>query len=101
MTIPAISNYEIRPPAGGWGITYVYKGQKFHLTGGWRTVAQKIAGLLKRNGEVVDMDEIFAYCNSVWCERDPQRCMNPAQRSQAMKTTKGSCGRCGGRRRIR
>lgn len=101
MTIPAIRNYEIRPPTGGWGLTYVYKGQQFPLTGNWRQVTRRIAAILFKNGQVVDMDEIFAYCNAIWCERDPARCMSPAQRSQAIKRTGKPCSTCGGRRRVR
>lgn len=101
MTIPAIRNYETRPPVGGWGVEYIYRGQKFDMTGGWRTVAQKIERLHKRNSDPITMDAIFDYLNPIWCSRDPGRCMPPAQRTAEMKRTGTTCGRCGGRRRIR
>lgn len=101
MTIPAIRNYETRPPVGGWGVEYTLRGQKFTLTGGWNVVAQKLARLQKRNGEFRSMDDVFEYLNNAWCAKDPERCMPPAMRTAAMKRAGSTCGRCGGRRRIR
>lgn len=98
MTIPAIKNYETRPPAMGWGLTYTLNGQEFPLTGNWRDITKKIANIQLRNRVYRGMDAIFEYCNAIWCSRDPDRCMTPAQRSTAMKTTGSVCTRCGHRR---
>lgn len=99
MTIPSIRNYETRPPSGGWGIEYTFRGQKFPCTGGWREVTRKIAGIQKRNDAFISMDDVFEYCNTVWCAKDPKRCMTPAQASQEIKRTGAGCSRCGGRHR--
>lgn len=97
MTVPAIRSYEIRPPVGGWGIEYEYKGQKFPFTGGWRDILRKLRNLYQKNGERLSEDDAMDILNNIWCGRDPERCMTPAQRTVAQKRAGVRCGRCHGR----
>ena len=97
MTVPAIRNYENRPPAGGWGIDYEYRGQVWPIRGHWRKVVKEIADIQSANGVYYGMDAIFDYCNPIWCSRDPARCMTPAERSRIQHLV--TCRTCGGGRR--
>lgn len=51
-------------------------GQKFAFVGGPKSIVRQIASIQKKNG-VYDSDEvIWDYCNSIWCKRDPGRCLS-------------------------
>lgn len=51
-------------------------GQEFVFTGGPRAIVKQIASLQKKNGVYESDEPIWDYCNSIWCKRDPKRCMS-------------------------
>ena len=72
---PLIKGWELQPPMGGWSITYNYGGQEWVLMGRPYQIVQQIASIQQKN-EVYEGDEkIWAFCNAIWCERDPKRCV--------------------------
>lgn len=101
MTIPQIKNYQQAPPRGGWAVNYTFKGQEFPLGGNWRQVLARLKNLHAKNGESITTPEAMKILNTIWCARDPGRCMSPAQASQAQKQAGATCTTCGGRRRVR
>jgi hypothetical protein len=55
--------------------------QKFDFVGGPYSIVKQIAVIQKRN-DLYESDEvIWDYCNSIWCKRDPKRCLS----EQSMK----------------
>lgn len=66
---------EIQPPRGGWTITMNIKGQDFVFRGTPRRIVSEISLVLKKNGEYNGDEPIWDYCNDIWCEREPARCM--------------------------
>lgn len=72
---PAIKNWENMPPAGGWHINYTEQGQVFDLNGSPTHIVDRIRKIQKNNSTFVSDAAIWNYVNSVWCERDPKRCV--------------------------
>ena len=72
---PLIRGWELQPPMGGWNITYEHGGQEWVLMGRPYQIVQQIASIQQKN-EVYEGDEkIWEFCNNIWCERDPKRCV--------------------------
>ena len=64
------------PPMGGWSITVNIKGQEFTYSGSPKRVVQQISQIQIKNDIYAGDDAIWEYCNKIWCERDPKRCIN-------------------------
>ena len=75
MNEPAIRNWESMPPSGGWRISIGIKGQTFNFTGSPHSIVSGIAGVQKRNNDYRGDEWIWNHCNSVWCARSPERCL--------------------------
>jgi len=74
MSKVRIQGAEIMPPMGGWSIEMTIKGQKFAFAGGPARIVKAIAEIKKKNNIYKGDDEIWEYCNEIWCSRDPKRC---------------------------
>lgn len=75
MMGPRIKMAEIQPPRGGWTVSMEIKGQAFVFRGTPRTIVREISLVLKKNDEYNGDEDIWDYCNEIWCEREPTRCM--------------------------
>lgn len=75
MSEPLIKGHQIMPPMGGWRIELSIKGQNFVFTGSPQNIVQEIASVQIKNGVYSSHEDIWGYCNGVWCERDPDRCI--------------------------
>lgn len=103
MPEPTIKNWRNFPPAGGWSIIYTLTGQSFAFTGSPAKIVEKIRKVQVAN-EIYDGDgAIWDYVNTIWCQRDPKRCLSKAVAQRSSSTTvrrigTRSCGTCGGGR---
>jgi hypothetical protein len=87
---PAIRNWETMPPPGGWSLSYIFNGNSFGVTGqSAHSIVEGIAAILRNNGVKFDhakREEVWAFCNGIWCARDPKRCLTkPLQPNEAAK----------------
>lgn len=74
---PAIKNWQMRPPFGGWGVSIEIKGELFEFFGQPAQIVEGIRDIQQGNGVYETDRGIWAYCNDVWCRRDPNRCLLP------------------------
>lgn len=77
---PSIRNWQVSPPAGGWGLKYTApeNGSSIQVEGGDHgTVLSTIREWRTNNRLPANDAEVFSYCNGVWCRRDPGRCTEP------------------------
>lgn len=79
MLGPRIKAHQIMPPLGGWRLKYELKGQEFTFSGSPTRIVQGIASLQIKNNVYKGQEPIWEYCNKIWCERDPKRCMTEEQ----------------------
>lgn len=63
------------PPNGGWHIQIMIKDQEFTFTGSPGRIVDAISALQIKNAVYTGEDDIWEYCNKVWCDRDPARCI--------------------------
>lgn len=72
---PLLSQGANRPPIGGWGVEIKVGDETFRfLDGTPYQIVEKIFELTSKNGVHETIDETWAYCNEVWCNREPSRC---------------------------
>ena len=93
---PLIRNWQSFPPSGGWSVEYTLEGQSFTYTGSPSRIVSQIRRLLEGNGLYNGDAEIWTYCNKIWCERSPDRCIRVSPKSSVGRTV---AGRSGGRGR--
>lgn len=71
---PVIQGWKLRPPAGGWRITFHINGEEFAFAGQPKQIVSRLFKIAEANGVMESIEEAWLYCNTVWCDRDPERC---------------------------
>ncbi len=61
---------------GGWSVEYRIGEQSWTLTGRPITIVSQIGKIQERNDIYEGDGAIWDWCNKVWCERDPKRCLD-------------------------
>lgn len=76
MTTCAIKHHNLRPIPGGWGLDYFINGEKFEIRGPTpQRIVDAIAQIQNTNGVFEGYHKIWNYCNTIWCERAPERAL--------------------------
>jgi hypothetical protein len=62
----------------------VIKDQDFLFEGSPNRIVQEIGSIQKKNDVYEGDAKIWEYCNEIWCERDPKRCISAGHPSLAV-----------------
>lgn len=99
---PAIKNWRNFPPIGGWSLEYEEQGQKFNFSGQPKKILDQIRKVQEANGTYESDGKIWLFMNSIWCERDPKKCirsmltLQPAAAKAVGQSSGRRCRGCGG-----
>jgi len=70
---PALRNWSMMPPMGGWPVSVLVNGTRYLVGGTPKQIAERVYELYAAHSMPVSLQTVWDFLNMTWLTRDPER----------------------------